>query len=114
VGPRTGTKDVERRKILPLPGLEPQFLGRLARSPSLYKLSHPGSIYFVKSRKCFKLNSHTLMKYILPCMHSSSVLSVIFRDHVAVCVSRPIVARQRLGKNPPIVARQRLGRTLPR
>jgi hypothetical protein len=33
---------------------------------------------------------------------------------VCVCVSvyRPIVARQRLGKNPPIVARQRLGRNV--
>jgi hypothetical protein len=30
---------------------------------------------------------------------------------VSVCVS-PIVARQRLGKNPPIVARQRLGRNV--
>jgi hypothetical protein len=37
-------------------------------------------------------------------------------DHVAVCVcvcvSRPIVAWQRLAKNPPIVARQRLGRNV--
>jgi hypothetical protein len=29
---------------------------------------------------------------------------------VCVCISLPIVAKQRLGKNPAIVARQRLGR----
>jgi hypothetical protein len=38
VGPRTGLDDVERRKILPLPGLKLQPLGRPARSQSLYNL----------------------------------------------------------------------------
>jgi hypothetical protein len=33
--------------------------------------------------------------------------------YVCVCVSSPIVARQRLGKNPLIVARQRLRKTPP-
>jgi hypothetical protein len=41
--PRTGLDDVERRKILPLPGLELQPLGRPARRLSLYRLRHPGS-----------------------------------------------------------------------
>jgi hypothetical protein len=39
-------------------------------------------------------------------MRSRCCLSVC----VCVCVYPPIVARQRLGKNPLIVARQRLGR----
>jgi hypothetical protein len=43
VGPRTGLDDVERRKILPPPGLELRPLGRPARSQSLYRLSYPGS-----------------------------------------------------------------------
>jgi hypothetical protein len=34
VGPRTGLDDVERRKVLPLPGLELGPLGRPARSQS--------------------------------------------------------------------------------
>jgi hypothetical protein len=38
----------------------------------------------------------------------------IMRSRCCLCVSlyRPIVARQRLCKNPPIVARQRLGRNV--
>jgi hypothetical protein len=37
------------------------------------------------------------------------------RSHccLCVCVSAPIIARQRLGKIPPIVARQRLGKIPP-
>jgi hypothetical protein len=45
VGPRTGLDEVERRKFLTLPGLEPRPLGRPARSQSLYQLSYPGSLY---------------------------------------------------------------------
>jgi hypothetical protein len=37
VGPRTGLDDVERRKFLNLPGLEPRPFGRPARSQSLYR-----------------------------------------------------------------------------
>jgi hypothetical protein len=40
VGPRTGLDDVERRKILPPPGLELRTLGRPARSQWLYRLSY--------------------------------------------------------------------------
>jgi hypothetical protein len=43
VGPRTGLDDVEKRKFLPLPGLE---LRPLGRSQQLYRLSYPGSEYF--------------------------------------------------------------------
>jgi hypothetical protein len=35
-GPGTGPEDVERRKILPLPGLVVRHLGLLGRSQSLY------------------------------------------------------------------------------
>jgi hypothetical protein len=44
VGPRTGLDDVERRKILPLPGFELRSLGRPARSQSPYWQSYPGRI----------------------------------------------------------------------
>jgi hypothetical protein len=43
MGPRTGMDDIEKRKILPLPGHEVGHLGRSARSQSLYRLSYPGS-----------------------------------------------------------------------
>jgi hypothetical protein len=42
VGPRTGLDDVEKRKILPLPGLELRSLTHPARSQSLYRLRYPG------------------------------------------------------------------------
>jgi hypothetical protein len=42
VGSRTYLDYVERRKILPLPGLELRPLGRPARSQSLYRLRYPG------------------------------------------------------------------------
>jgi hypothetical protein len=43
VNPRAGLDDVEKRKFLTLPGLELSFLGRPARSQSLYRLPYPGS-----------------------------------------------------------------------
>jgi hypothetical protein len=42
VGPITGLDAVEKRKFLPLLGLEPRPLCRPARSQSLYRLSYPG------------------------------------------------------------------------
>jgi hypothetical protein len=42
VGPRTGLDDVEKRKFLPLPGLE---FVLPACSQSLYRLSYPGNHY---------------------------------------------------------------------
>jgi hypothetical protein len=38
VDPRAGLDDVEKRKFLTLPGLEPRSLGRPARSQSLHSL----------------------------------------------------------------------------
>jgi hypothetical protein len=43
VGRRAGLDDVEKRKILTLPGLELLPLVRPAHSQSLYRLSYPGS-----------------------------------------------------------------------
>jgi hypothetical protein len=45
MGSRAGYVDVEKRKFLPLPGLELRLLGSPARSQSLYRLRHPGSHY---------------------------------------------------------------------
>jgi hypothetical protein len=42
VDPRAGLDDVERRKILTLPGLELRPLGRPTRSQSLYQLRYHG------------------------------------------------------------------------
>jgi hypothetical protein len=44
VVPRTCLDDVEKRKLLTLPGIELLPLRRPARSQSLYRLSYPGSI----------------------------------------------------------------------
>jgi hypothetical protein len=41
VGPRTGLDDMEKRKFLTLPGLEPRPLGRPACSQSLYRHFEP-------------------------------------------------------------------------
>jgi hypothetical protein len=43
VDPRAGLDNVEKRKFLPLPGLELRPLSRPARSQSLYWLPYPSS-----------------------------------------------------------------------
>jgi hypothetical protein len=43
VGPRIDLEDVERRKILPLPGLELRSFGRQAHGQSPYRLRYPSS-----------------------------------------------------------------------
>jgi hypothetical protein len=52
VGPRTGLDDLEERKFLTLSGLELRFLGRPARSQSLYDYAIPAPRYkgFVPKR----------------------------------------------------------------
>jgi hypothetical protein len=45
VDPRAGLDDVEKRKLLTLPGLELRPLGRPARSQSLYRLRYPGYLH---------------------------------------------------------------------
>jgi hypothetical protein len=58
VGTRTGVEYVERRKILPLPELELQPLGRPSRSQSLYRLTWAGSPEVQKSNS-YDLNDYT-------------------------------------------------------
>jgi hypothetical protein len=43
VNPRAGLDDLERRKIVPLPGLELRPLSHPAHSQSLHRLRQPGS-----------------------------------------------------------------------
>jgi hypothetical protein len=50
VGPRAGLDDVEKRKLLTLPGLELRPLGRPAHSQSLNRLRYPGSHFSVLPR----------------------------------------------------------------
>jgi hypothetical protein len=57
VGPRTGLDDVERRKILPLPGRELRPLGCPARSQSLYRL-HCLVYTLQQSLTLIPLNTH--------------------------------------------------------
>jgi hypothetical protein len=45
VDPRAGLDDMEKRKILPLPGLELRPLGRPARRQSLYRLRYQRNRY---------------------------------------------------------------------
>jgi hypothetical protein len=45
VGPRTGLDDMEKRKFLPLPGLELRPLGRPTSSHSLYRVPYPALEY---------------------------------------------------------------------
>jgi hypothetical protein len=42
MGPRTGL-DTEENYLLPLPGTKPRFFSRPVLSPSLYRLTYPGS-----------------------------------------------------------------------
>jgi hypothetical protein len=44
VGPRAGLDTVQKRKFLPLPGLELRPLGCPARRQSLYRMRYPGSL----------------------------------------------------------------------
>jgi hypothetical protein len=54
VGPKTGQDDMERRKILALPGLELQSHDRTACSQSLYRLRYLGFPIYVngKGKNC--------------------------------------------------------------
>jgi hypothetical protein len=45
MGRRTDFEDMERRKILPLPGRGLRHLGHAARKQSLDRLRYPGSLY---------------------------------------------------------------------
>jgi hypothetical protein len=52
VDPRAGLDEMEKRKLLTLPGLELRPFGRPARSQSLYRPRHPDVLIFIyKVRK---------------------------------------------------------------
>jgi hypothetical protein len=53
VGPGTRPDDVDRRKSLPLQGLQIRPLGRPARTQLLYRLSYPGSGDLIIGSKLF-------------------------------------------------------------
>jgi hypothetical protein len=55
VGPRIGLDDTEKRKILPLPGLEFRQLGRPARIQPLYRLIYWSSHFMALKVKYFLL-----------------------------------------------------------
>jgi hypothetical protein len=59
VGPRACLDDVEKRKRLPIPGLELRHLGRPARSQRLYRLRYPGSLITTKTYGKLELELHT-------------------------------------------------------
>jgi hypothetical protein len=48
VGPETGLGDMNKRKILPVPGLELRPLSHPGRNQSLYRLRYPGSCIRIK------------------------------------------------------------------
>jgi hypothetical protein len=48
VGPRADLEVMEKSRS-PMPGIETQFIGHTARSPSLYQLSYPGYLNVIAS-----------------------------------------------------------------
>jgi hypothetical protein len=53
VNPIAGLDDLEKRKLLTLPGLELQPLSRPALSQSLYRLRYPGSYNLIECNVYF-------------------------------------------------------------
>jgi hypothetical protein len=58
VGPRTSLDNVERRKILPLPGFEFRPLGHSARSQWLYRLRCSEQIILIPLNSNLSLRGH--------------------------------------------------------
>jgi hypothetical protein len=81
VGPRAGLGDVEERKILPMPGLEPRPLGRPSHSQSLYRLRCLCS----RARTHARTHTHSaavvVTQLIKPCsaMLRVAVLCLVFK-----------------------------------
>jgi hypothetical protein len=75
VGPTTGVNNAKRRKIFPLPGLKLRLLGRPVCSRSLYRLSCPTHLLFI--RDTFKWRAGLEIKPMFPCM-SGMILKKVF------------------------------------
>jgi hypothetical protein len=65
VGPRTGLDEVEKRKLLTLPGLEHRSLCCPACSQSLYRLSYPGC-----NQNFVRANSRLTCRWCSSCRYS--------------------------------------------
>jgi hypothetical protein len=61
VGLKAGLNDLEKRKFLPLPGLELRPFCRPTRSQSLYHLRYPGSFQACECRKYFEIKSNNFL-----------------------------------------------------
>jgi hypothetical protein len=59
-----GLDDVERRKLLILPGLEIRPLGRLARNQSLYRVRYPGPSILLPYCGCDVVASQFVMVWV--------------------------------------------------
>jgi hypothetical protein len=79
--PRTGLDDVEKRKMLPLPGLELRTVVHLARSQSLYRLRCPGS------HTDFQIIGRTPHTYSYFCTHLGLYLLLTSQTEVATLTS---------------------------
>jgi hypothetical protein len=85
-GPRAGLDAVEKSKILSLPGLELQTLGRPARSQSLYRLSYPGThvtLLYADHRNVAHRSDH-LLTNVLPTADAKEKETELVRDIVRV------------------------------
>jgi hypothetical protein len=89
VDPRAGLDDVEKRKFLTLPGLEPRPLSRPARSQSLYRLCYPGylshlcsSLFALRSSLIFCLLEILSLCICWVHMHVYSRLTCDFKGRV--------------------------------
>jgi hypothetical protein len=84
---RAGLDDVEIRKFLTLPGLELRFLGRPARTQSLYRLRFPGFCKIIVHFLIRKVKGRTSAYIFLS--HSTNIVSV----HISQANSHVIIAR---------------------
>jgi hypothetical protein len=107
--PRAGLDDVEKRKILPLPGLKIRPLGRPVSSQSLYDCAIPAPIFFYSVplkmfSKCPKYLKFSDTQLFLPLQHIVAC--------TAVAMQRPRDKRIENGVMQP-VSMQRIGKHFP-
>jgi hypothetical protein len=131
VGPRAGLDDVEKRKLLTLPGLEIRTLGCPARNQSLYRLRYPDSWATHVYNIIFSLLSlFKRMKVGLCDLHSVCISPLInfwtpgpifMKLRTFIMASEPVSTANFLNPShqsvclyvyPPLLARQRLGKNV--